>query len=64
MSSLKEKDIEKALKLDNAGFVVRREKYNKFLAALDKPPKSIPALSKLFSSKSAAKDSVELRVLA
>lgn len=38
-----------ALEMDNANFVVSREKYEKFLAALDEPPKSIPALRKLFS---------------
>ena len=38
-----------ALELDNANFVVSREKYEMFLAALDEKPKSIPALRKLFS---------------
>jgi uncharacterized protein (DUF1778 family) len=38
-----------ASELDNAQFVVSREKYEQFLAALDEPPKSIPALRKLFS---------------
>jgi uncharacterized protein (DUF1778 family) len=37
------------LDMDNANFVVSREKYEQFLAALDEPPKSIPALRKLFS---------------
>ena len=38
-----------AFEMDNANFVVSREKYEQFLAALDEPPKSIPALRKLFS---------------
>jgi uncharacterized protein (DUF1778 family) len=38
-----------ALEMDNANFAVRREKYEQFLAALDEPAKSIPALRKLFS---------------
>ncbi|HMS39425.1 MAG TPA: DUF1778 domain-containing protein [Pyrinomonadaceae bacterium] len=38
-----------ALEMDNANFVVSREQYEQFLAALDEPPKSIPALRKLFS---------------
>lgn len=42
-----------ALELDNADFVVSRKKYKEFLAALDESPKSIPALRKLFSDKSA-----------
>lgn len=37
-----------ALEMDNANFVVSREKYEQFLAALDEKPKSIPALRKLF----------------
>jgi uncharacterized protein (DUF1778 family) len=41
-----------ALEMDNANFVVSREKYEQFLAALDEPPKSIPALRKLFSETS------------
>ena len=40
-----------ALEMDNANFVVSREKYEQFLAALDEPPKSIPALRKLFSEE-------------
>lgn len=40
-----------ALDMDNAVFVVSREKYEQFLDALDEPPKSIPALRKLFSEK-------------
>jgi uncharacterized protein (DUF1778 family) len=40
-----------ALEMDNANFVVSREKYEQFLAALDEPPKSIPALRRLFSEK-------------
>jgi len=40
-----------ALEMDNANFVVSREKYEQFLAALDEKPKSIPALRKLFSEK-------------
>ena len=38
-----------ALELDNADFVVSRKKYKAFLAALDEPPTSIPALRRLFS---------------
>jgi len=38
-----------ALEADNADFAVSREQYEQFLAALDEPPKSIPALRKLFS---------------
>lgn len=38
-----------ALEMDDANFVVSREKYERFLAALDEPPKSIPALRKLFT---------------
>jgi uncharacterized protein (DUF1778 family) len=40
-----------ALEMDDANFVVSREQYEQFLAALDEPPKSIPALRKLFSEK-------------
>lgn len=38
-----------ALEMDSASFVVSRERYEQFLAALDEPPRSIPALRKLFS---------------
>ena len=38
-----------ALEMDNANFAISREQYEQFLAALDEPPKSIPALRKLFS---------------
>jgi len=38
-----------ALEMDNANFVVSRERYEQFLAALDEPPRAIPALRKLFS---------------
>jgi uncharacterized protein (DUF1778 family) len=38
-----------ALELDNAHFVLSRQQYEAFLAELDKPPKAIPALKKLFS---------------
>jgi len=38
-----------ALEMDDANFVVSREQYEQFLAALDEPPKSILALRKLFS---------------
>lgn len=38
-----------AMEMDNANFHISREKYEEFLAALDEPPKSIPALRKLFS---------------
>ena len=37
-----------ALEMDNANFMVSRERYEQFLVALDEPPKSIPALRKLF----------------
>lgn len=40
-----------ALEMDNANFVGSREKYERFLAALDEKPKSIPALRKLFSEE-------------
>ncbi len=45
-----------ALELDNADFVVSRKKHKAFLAALDEPPKSIPALRKLFSEPSVLDD--------
>lgn len=38
-----------ALEADDANFTVSREQYELFLAALDEPPRSIPALRKLFS---------------
>lgn len=38
-----------ALEMDNANFVVSRERYEQFLAALDEPPRSIPALRKLLA---------------
>lgn len=41
-----------ALEQDNAHFVISREQYQAFLAELDKPPKAIPALKKLFSEPS------------
>lgn len=40
-----------ALEIDNANFVISREKYERFLAALDEPPTSNPALRKLFSEE-------------
>lgn len=40
-----------AFEADNANFIVSREKYEQFLAALDEPPKSIPALRRLFSEE-------------
>lgn len=46
-----------ALELDNANFVVSREKYKQFLAALDEPAKSIPALRKLFSEETVLDES-------
>jgi len=52
MTSNKEDDEDKALVLDNTNFAVSREKYEQFLAALEEPPKSIPALRKLFSESS------------
>ncbi len=51
MKSNKENDEDKALELDNANFVVSREEYEQFSAALDEPPKSIPALRQLFSEE-------------
>lgn len=41
-----------ALEGDDAHFMVSREKYEAFLAALDEPTKPIPALQKLFSETS------------
>jgi uncharacterized protein (DUF1778 family) len=40
-----------ALEMDNANFIVSREKYEQFLAALDEPPRTIPALRRLFSKE-------------
>lgn len=51
MKSTKENDEDNALELDNANFVVSREEYEQFLAGLDEPPKSIPALRQLFSEE-------------
>ncbi len=42
-----------ALEADNAHFVVSRDKYEAFLAALDEPTKPIPALQKLFADAGA-----------
>ena len=42
-------DAAEALELDQGHFVVSREKYEAFLAALDEPTKPIPALQRLFS---------------
>ncbi len=39
----------KALEMDNANFVLRADDYDAFLAALDEPPRSIPALRKLLA---------------
>jgi uncharacterized protein (DUF1778 family) len=41
-----------ALEMDNAHYVVSRDKYESFLAALDEPTKPVPALRKLFSTPS------------
>ncbi len=41
-----------ALELDNAHFVVSREKYETFLAKLDEPTKSKPNLRRLMTGKS------------
>lgn len=41
-----------ALELDNAHFVVSREKYEAFLAKLDEPTKSKPNLRRLMTGKS------------
>lgn len=40
-----------ALEMDDANFVVSRDKYERFLAALDEKPKSVPALRRLFSEE-------------
>ena len=44
------------LELDNANFVLSPEKYRKFVAALDEPPRPNPALNKLFSEPSLIDD--------
>ena len=49
-------DAAEAMELDNANFVVSREEYDAFVAALDRPPRSIPALQKLFSEPSVIDD--------
>jgi uncharacterized protein (DUF1778 family) len=41
-----------ALEMDNAHFVISKEKYEEFLAVLDEPTKPVPALQKLFSEPS------------
>lgn len=41
---------------DNAYFVLSREKYDEFVAALDAPPKSLPALKKLLTEPSILND--------
>ena len=38
-----------ALEMDNANFIVSRDKYEEFLAALDEKPRSTLALRRLFS---------------
>lgn len=53
MRSTDENRGDKTLELDNANFVVSPEKYKAFLAALDEPPKSVPALRKLLSDETA-----------
>ncbi len=45
-----------ALELDNAHFVLSPEKYRKFVAALDEPPRPNAALRKLFSEPSMIDD--------
>ncbi len=44
-------DAAQALEADNANFVVSREVYEQFLAALDAPPRSIPSLKELLNGK-------------
>jgi uncharacterized protein (DUF1778 family) len=44
------------LELDNAYFVLSPEKYNKFVAALDEPPRPNAALRRLFSEPSLIDD--------
>lgn len=44
--------------LDNANFVLSPEKYRKFVAALDEPPRPNAALRKLFSEPSLIDDPV------
>ncbi|CAN5392248.1 DUF1778 domain-containing protein [soil metagenome] len=53
-----ENSIEAAegLTLDNAHFVLSPEKYSKFVAALDEPPRPNAALRKLFSEPSMIDD--------
>ena len=41
-----------ALELDNANFVLSPDDYKSFIEMLDEPPRSIPALQKLFSEPS------------
>ena len=55
-----ENSIEAAegLALDNANFVLSPEKYRKFVAALDGPPRPNAALRKLFSEPSLIDDPV------
>lgn len=42
-------DAAEALELDNADFVLSPKDYKAFLKMLDEPPRTIPALQKLFS---------------
>lgn len=46
------------LELDNAHFVLSPEKYRKFVAALDEPPRPNAALRKLFSEPSLIDDPI------
>lgn len=46
------------LELDNASFVLSPEKYRKFVAALDEPPRPNAALRKLFSEPSLIDDPI------
>lgn len=46
------------LELDNAFFVLSPEKYRKFVAALDEPPRPNAALGKLFSEPSLIDDPI------
>ena len=51
-------DAVQALEMDNADFVLSPEDYKAFLEMLDEPPRSIPALRKLFSEPSLIDDPI------
>lgn len=46
------------LELDNAHFILSPEKYRRFVAALDEPPRPNAALRKLFSEPSLIDDPI------